>query len=161
MEDFKRAMRAFPATVSIITANDGRRHHGMTVTSVTSLSMDPPSLLMCLNQLALIHDIMLESRYFNVNVLRVGQQEMANDFAGRLPHEERFKNVQWGFDDSNVPILKDAHSVLSCRKSAALPFGTHTIIVGVVERVLLDSECQPLMYHEGSYSVAQALGLSA
>ena len=67
---FKLAMRRFPAAVSVITAADQTRRHGMTATAVTSLSLDPPSLIVCINRSTLLHDVMLLGRHFCVNVLR-------------------------------------------------------------------------------------------
>lgn len=61
---FRAAMRRFASTVTIITAADHERRHGMTATAVTSLSMSPPSLLICLNQKTLLHDIMFRARRF-------------------------------------------------------------------------------------------------
>ena len=72
-ETFKRALRRFPAAVSVITSADQDRRHGMTATAVTSLSLDPPSLIVCINQATLLHDIMLLARRFCVNVLRRDQ----------------------------------------------------------------------------------------
>ena len=89
-ETFKRALRRFPAAVSVITSADQDRRHGMTATAVTSLSLDPPSLIVCINQATLLHDIMLLARRFCVNVLRRDQVPLSSAFSGALPAEERF-----------------------------------------------------------------------
>src|SRR3954462_7813411 len=87
---FKLAMRRFPAAVSVITSADQSRRHGMTATAVTSLSLDPPSLIVCINQSTLLHDIMLRARRFCVNVLRRDQIALSSAFSGAVPAEGRF-----------------------------------------------------------------------
>src|SRR6516162_11316129 len=82
---FKLAMRRFPAAVSVITSADETRRHGMTATAVTSLSLDPPSLIACINRTTLLHDIMLTARHFCVNVLRKDQAELSSAFSGAVP----------------------------------------------------------------------------
>src|SRR5437899_10427953 len=86
---FKLAMRRFPAAVTVITSADQTRRHGMTATAVTSLSMDPPSLVVCVNQASLLHDIMLLARRFCVNLLRRAQDGLSAAFSGALPAEAR------------------------------------------------------------------------
>src|SRR5258707_10202220 len=82
---FRLAMRRFPAAVTVITSADQTRRHGMTATAVTSLSMDPPSLVVCVNQSSLLHDIMLLARRFCVNLLRRGQGAFSAGVSRALP----------------------------------------------------------------------------
>ena len=81
---FRAAMRRIAATVTIVTAHDGERHHGMTATAVTSLSMAPPSLLVCINKKTFLHDIMLKADSFCVNVLHQDHAELSAVFSGAL-----------------------------------------------------------------------------
>src|ERR1700731_28351 len=92
---FKLAMRRFPAAVTVITSADQTRRHGMTATAATSLSMDPPSLVVCVNQASLLHDIMLLARRFCVNLLRKDQAALSAAFSGALPPETRFGLGEW------------------------------------------------------------------
>lgn len=148
--DFRAAMRRLAATVTIVTATDGDRRHGMTATAVTSLSMDPPSLLICLNRKTLLHDILLGARRFCVNVLHSDHAELSAAFAGRLSAEDRFGIGDW--DHSNgLPVLANAQTALVCRRTAAMPFGTHTIFVGEVESVSNREEIAPLIYENAAY----------
>ena len=79
---FRAAMRRIAATVTIVTADDGERYHGMTATAVTSLSMEPPSLLVCINKKAFLHDILLRAGNFCINVLHQDQAELSAAFSG-------------------------------------------------------------------------------
>lgn len=149
--DFKRALRGVASTVSVITAHDGLRHHGMTVTSVTSLSMDPPSLLVCLHQASLLHDIVRRSSDFCVNVLDESHERISAAFSGAIPPEERFTAGDWAYRDDGLSYLSDAQASIFCTKAAALPYGTHTIIVGKVTQVRLSERQRPLIYQNASY----------
>jgi flavin reductase (DIM6/NTAB) family NADH-FMN oxidoreductase RutF len=150
---FRTAMRRFAATVTIITASDHERHHGMTATAVTSVSMDPPSLLICINQKSALHDIMYRARRFCVNVLHRDQAELSAAFSGGLPSEKRFQLGRWLRCDDGLPYLADAQANLFCRKAAALPYGTHTVFVGQVEDVGLRDVIAPLVYQDAGYCV--------
>src|SRR5215831_15975282 len=105
---FKLAMRRFPAAVSVITSADETRRHGMTATAVTSLSLDPPSLIACINRSTLLHDIMLTGRHFCVNVLRCDQAELSSAFSGAASAEARFGIGTWLTSDDGVSYLADA-----------------------------------------------------
>jgi flavin reductase (DIM6/NTAB) family NADH-FMN oxidoreductase RutF len=74
---FRDAMRRIAATVTIVTADDGERYDGMTATAVTSLCMEPPSLLVCVNQKAFLHDMLLRAANFCVNVLHQDHAELS------------------------------------------------------------------------------------
>ena len=150
---FRAAMRRFAATVTIITACDHERRHGMTATAVTSLSMDPPSLIICLNQATLLHDIMFRARRFCVNVLHCDQADLSAAFSGGIAPEKRFESGRWLRREDGLPYLADAQANLFCRKAAALPYGTHTIFVGQVEDVGLREATAPLVYHDAGYCV--------
>src|SRR5690348_5041519 len=66
---FRDAMRRIASTVTIVTASDDHRRHGMTMTAVSSLSMDPPSMVICVNHSTYLHDILMSARHFCLNVL--------------------------------------------------------------------------------------------
>lgn len=151
---YRAAMRRFASTVTIITAADHERHHGMTATAVTSLSMNPPSLLICLNQKTLLHDIMYRARRFCVNVLHRDQVALSAAFSGGAGSDERFEMGEWSFTEDGGPYLADAQANLFCKKGAAIPYGTHTIFVGEVEHVGLRDAIAPLVYQDGAYCVA-------
>lgn len=132
---FRATLRRMASTVTIVTASDGERRHGMTMTAVTSLSLDPPSLLICVNRSTLLHEILMGARHFCVNVLRHDQADVSTAFSGAASPETRFFVGRWGTHPLGVDYLDTAQSNVFCRKSAALPYGTHTIFIGAVEDV--------------------------
>src|SRR5947199_1543748 len=150
-ETFKLALRRFPAAVSVITSADRNRRHGMTATAVTSLSLDPPSLIVCVNQSTLLHDIMLLARRFCVNVLRRDQITLSSAFSGALSAEERFGLGDWMTSAEGVTYLADAQINIFCKKAAAVPYGTHTIFIGEAETVIVRDPIEPLIYQDATY----------
>jgi flavin reductase (DIM6/NTAB) family NADH-FMN oxidoreductase RutF len=148
---FKQALRGIASTVTVITAHDGARHHGMTATAVTSLCMEPPALLICLNRATLLHDILTAGARFCVNVLDESQAPVSAAFSGALPPGERFALGEWSFDESGLGFLTDAQANIFCSKVAATAFGTHTIFIGEVSKVRLTERQAPLIYKNASY----------
>jgi flavin reductase (DIM6/NTAB) family NADH-FMN oxidoreductase RutF len=153
---FKRAMRRFPAAVSVITSADQGRRHGMTATAVTSLSLDPPSLIACINRATLLHEIMSAGRHFCVNVLRRDQAELSAAFSGAIAPQARFKRGTWLTSADGLSYLADAQINVFCRKVAAVPYGTHTIFIGEAEAVNVHDPIEPLIYQDATYCVSVA-----
>lgn len=148
---FRSAMRRYAASVTIVTASDTTRRHGMTMTAVSSLSMSPPSMIICVNQSTLLHDILQAGRGFCVNVLRHDQGEFCSAFSGGVPAHERFTEKDWQNRQDGLPHLRNAQSVIVCKKMAAIPFATHTIFIGTVEDVLLEDDVKPLLYRNAAF----------
>jgi flavin reductase (DIM6/NTAB) family NADH-FMN oxidoreductase RutF len=148
---FKQALRGVASTVTVITAHDGARHHGMTATAVTSLCMQPPALLVCLNRTTLLHDILTFGQLFCVNVLNESQAPVSAAFSGALPPGERFSRGDWSFDAVGLGFLADAQANIFCKKVAVTPFGTHTVFIGEVLEVRLTDLQAPLIYKNASY----------
>lgn len=149
---FRGAMRRLASTVSVVTALADGRPLGMTMTAVTSLAMDPPSLLICVNSQTRLHAALSrEGEHFCVNLLRHGQEEMASAFGGGLPPEHRFGIGDWAHDENGVPYLRDAQSNLFCTMSKAISHGSHTVFIGTVRQVRLEGEVGPLLYGDGRY----------
>ncbi|XUW93771.1 flavin reductase family protein (plasmid) [Burkholderia sp. M6-3] len=149
-ESFRAAMRRIASTVTIVTAADGYRRHGMTMTAVSSLSMNPPSMIVCVNQATFLHDILHTAKDFCINVLRHDQSTVSTMFSGKASPDERFAVGNWQ-RANDVDFLADAQANVFCQKVAALPFGTHTIFIGTVTDVRLTEDDKPLLYRNATY----------
>ena len=114
---FRMAMRRFPAAVTVVTTRWNDSDVGMTASAVTSLSMEPPSLLVCANRGTGFYTAMADSSHFCVNILREGQQDISTNFGGALPPDERFGVGQWERLDG-IPYLVDAQASIFCTKTA-------------------------------------------
>ncbi len=153
---FRSAMRRMAATVSLITTWRGGPK-GMTATAVTPLSMDPPSILICVNQSAALHATLEKSEKFCVNLLQTEQLDLAMKFSSSALRDIRFDDDPWILDAERGPYLENAQASIFCRKAQANPFGTHSIIVGEVEGARFRDASDPLVYLGGEYGLVQKL----
>jgi len=150
------AMRATAASVALVTTNDGERRFSMSVTAMNSLSLDPPSVIICINGDASIHAPLFAGRDFCVNLLSSGHAEMAIDCSGRLNGEARFEKGNWELGSGEIPYLGDAQANLFCQQDGQIRYGTHTIFIGKVLDVRLGRKSSPLLYVDGKYTAPKA-----
>lgn len=151
VEDFKKALQHWASGVTIVTtqsANDGPK--GMTVTAFSSVSVDPPQILVCLNAAADTGEGINESGSFAVNILTSEQQDVSNQFAGGGSQEERFASVQWRSGISGAPLLDASLVSIDCKFEQKFQSGTHLIIIGEVQDVIC-REGEPLLYYKSAY----------
>jgi flavin reductase len=150
---YRQAMRRVASTVNVITICVGGEPMGITATAMSSISMDPPSLLVCINRTAQMHGRMEDVSHFRVNVLHRDQAEIARIFADRSQQALRFAEG-WTVDCERPPRLVDAQASLLCRRIDHHRFGTHSIFIGQVEEVAVREEVAPLVYVDGAYAGA-------
>jgi flavin reductase len=151
-QDFRLAMRRVACTVAIVSAQRGGERHGTTATSVTSISMDPPSLLVCFNQASRLHDFLHSQDRFCINMLHTANLDTARIFSSNAPAAERFAIGDWQTDADGMPYLADAQANLFCRKEQEISYGSHTIFIGRVLRAFTREDISPLVYRDGRYS---------
>ncbi|HSC68970.1 MAG TPA: flavin reductase family protein [Cellvibrio sp.] len=150
----KLGMRRLASGVCVLsTSLSDRQRFAMTVSSVTSVSDSPASLLVCINQLVSQQShLATPGSQFAVNVLSVGHKDVSNICAGREPNRDRFEVGNWGEDDTGLPVLVDAQAVFICRTDQVMTYGTHKIVIGVIQKVILNGAAvDPLLYADGSY----------
>ena len=152
-EDYRKAMRRVASTVCVITICVDGQPMGITATAMSSLAMDPPSLLVCINRNAFMHGRMTDVSHFGVNVLHHDQEHLARMFADASLRELRFASG-WHLDGAGPPRVPDAQASLLCRRIDHHVFGTHSIFIGVVEDVIVRSDVEPLIYLDGRYASA-------
>jgi flavin reductase (DIM6/NTAB) family NADH-FMN oxidoreductase RutF len=148
---FKAAMRQLASTVTIVTAASGEAMHGMTATAVTSLSAEPPALLVCVNREASIHPVLHEGQSFCVNILASTHAYLSSVFGGLVVPELRFEHGTWQHDDDGVPFMPDASALVFCSVDLLMDYGTHTIVVGKVKRAMANTAAPPLIYGGGGF----------
>src|SRR5215468_9988544 len=153
-EAFCEAMRRFASTVSIIScASEGRRY-GMSATAITSLSADPPSLLVCVSKSTATHRILSRGGRFCVNVLRSFHFRLSQAFSGKRKGEDRFRLGDWQEGEDGVPYLVDAQANMFCEIARIMDYTTHTIFVAHVYSARAQEDVDPLLYQDGKYAVA-------
>lgn len=147
---FLSAMRRLAASVTIVTTADESGPAGLTATAVCSLSIDPPSLIACVNTQASAHDVILRAKRFAINLLAADQQDLALLFADPSRAAERFTQSKWQQGLGGVPLLEGTAATVECRLERAVDAFTHTIFIGVVEAVSVN-KTSPLLYGTGIF----------
>jgi flavin reductase (NADH) len=146
---FREALSRWPSGVTVVAAKDEAGEvRGMTASSFSSLSLNPPLVLVCVDENANLLPVLERTEHFTVNLLAEGQAEVSGHFAGQ-PAARLLENPP--FDVHGELILQGALASLVCRRWAVYPGGDHKIVVGEVEKVVLGTERPPLVYHRRSY----------
>ena len=142
-------MRRFATGVAIVTTSLDGRIHGFTVNSFASVSVAPPTVLICVNRIATAHPLIAASQHFCVNVLALDQRRLAERFAGGEPRS-RFDGVPYRIGVTGSPVLEGTVAHVDCRVNEELTASTHTIFLGEV----LDAgsrDAPPLGYFNREY----------
>ncbi|MCC5969087.1 MAG: flavin reductase family protein [Pararhodobacter sp.] len=130
---FRAAMRRFASGVCIVATGAGEERCGMTVSAFTSVSADPPLVLVCLNRASSAHARLTGDGVYSINILAAGQAELAMRFAGQTGiHGAARFDARWQQAAHGAPVLRDCLQSLICAPSARHEAGSHTLLVGQV-----------------------------
>ena len=154
-EAFREAMRRFATTVSIISCSDEEgRLHGMSATAVASVCVEPPTLLICINNSTATHGALSRSGRFCANILRSFHSELSHVFSGKMRGDDRFRLGNWDRAADGLPFLADAQANLFCHVDRTLGYETHTLFLGRVYATRTEEQVDALLYQNGKYSIA-------
>lgn len=150
---FRSALRQLAGAVSVITAGNGEARAGLTASSVTSFTAEPPTLLVSVNTSASAYPTIIAHRHFAVNVLTHQQQPIADRFAGRdgLKGADRYQGADWRVLASGAPALVGALAVIDAEIEEVIERHSHAILIGRVKAVDFNPEAGALLYWRGSY----------
>ncbi|MAO82959.1 MAG: hypothetical protein CMH50_03620 [Myxococcales bacterium] len=162
---FKQAVGAFPSGVTVITVRTAKgEDHGMTASAFTSLSLEPPLILVCVQKKNTSYDLLRDAGAFAVNILAANQEEQSNRFADRLcdrngewqvwPEDrDKFADLQFrrGLQSGGAALIHGSVAHLECRLHSLLPGGDHGIFIGQVETCHWNGREDPLLYVNGQY----------
>jgi flavin reductase (DIM6/NTAB) family NADH-FMN oxidoreductase RutF len=131
---FRSAMRNYASGVCVVACDTQGKRCGMTVSSFSSVSADPPMILVCINSSAGCHDSIVSADKFSVNILSEAHAELARTFAGatELHGDEKFGVGEWLSSPDSVPVLSDALQTLVCVPANRQRAGSHTVLIGRV-----------------------------
>ncbi len=144
---FRDTLGAFPTGVTVVTAPGPA---GLTTNAFSSLSLDPPLVLVCFDNGSRTLPAVRASGRFAVNVLRAGQEELAAVFASKRVGAEKFAAVTHTAAHG-VPVLDGALAWFVCELRELVPGGDHTIGIGAVRELGFDPDGEPLVFHRGRY----------
>ncbi|MAZ15294.1 MAG: flavin reductase [Ahrensia sp.] len=149
--DFRDAMASFATTACVVTARHGDRRLGRTVTSLFSLSVDPPSILVSIDITSDLADMIGKSYGFSLAMLSRKQQNVADAFAGSGHPDQRFDHGYWSEWPSGHPRLAEAVVAMDCDLVGAMETETHMLFAGGVVAIETNFERQPLIWHQRRY----------
>ena len=145
---FRQAMGHFASGVTVVTTAAGSELYGMTVSSFSSLSLNPPLVLICIDKSVPTHDILKHAGCFVVNILEERQEHISRRFATTA--NDKFKGVAWHTGKLGLPVLDNTLAAIECSLRDTLDGGDHTIFIGEV----VDAEVRegtPLLYYRRGY----------
>jgi flavin reductase (DIM6/NTAB) family NADH-FMN oxidoreductase RutF len=144
------ALGCFATGVTVVTCFDGDGTPvGITANSFTSVSMEPPLLLVCIHKNAACAEALSVADHFAINVLQTEQQPASIRFSTR--QEDRFGVNDWSRGESGAPVLKESLGVFECGRYAVYDGGDHHILVGQVVKASFDVNLDPLLFFRGRY----------
>jgi flavin reductase (DIM6/NTAB) family NADH-FMN oxidoreductase RutF len=148
-EEFRRACGRFATGVAIASVIDAQGSpHGLTVSSFTSVSMDPPLVLICLGHtVSAIHHFRAAT-HFGINILAEDQRALSERFA-RKGHD-RFDGLEWQAGETGAPLLAGVLAAIECAVHRIVPMGDHDILVGEMVHTMVH-EGEPLLYFGSGY----------
>ena len=152
-DEFRDVMARFPSGVTVVTTAGSDGYHGVTVSAFCSLSLDPPLVLVCIDQAIQSHDLITNAPAFVVNLLAREQTFVAEQFAGRTPlADPTFKRVPHRLGQLGAPVLDGSLGFVECEHWAAYDGGDHTIVVGLARALGLGPASDPLVYFERQFT---------
>jgi len=153
-DDFRRVLGHFASGVTVVTTWDAAGHPaGLTASSVASVSLDPPLVLVCVAHTAQSYPALQNHGRFAINILHLDHEQIARRFASSTGGAEKFEGTGYRPGVMGLPILKDALAEIECTTIHAYPAGDHTIFVGQVEAADSrgDMGFEPLLYYRGKF----------
>jgi flavin reductase (DIM6/NTAB) family NADH-FMN oxidoreductase RutF len=149
-DEFRSVLGRFPSGVTVVTtrAADGS-DQGMTVSAFSSVSLEPPLVLICIEKTASVHDALTRAPGFVVNILSAKQEQIARRFS--IVDIDRFEGVGFSRTRNEIVVLDDVLGIIECNRFALHDAGDHTVIVGEVEATRAESG-SPLIYYRGGYA---------
>lgn len=151
-EDLRAAMRNWVSGITIVTTEHEGKRHGMTVSSFTSLSLEPALLSVSLYNASRTKALVSAAGRFGVTILAAGQEAVSNTFAGRIPDtEDRFADHEVEYLASKIPFIKGGLSFMECNVYKAIPMGSNTLFIGEIVATKATKDGDPLLYFDRKY----------
>lgn len=150
-EDFRKTLGQFVTGVSVITTLDASNQPaGITINSLSSVSLDPPLILFCLNKESHLLTTFQKTKHFAANILTLDQTELSNNFARNVPKKWELADIET--HHTGIPIFKDTQATIICENYQHYDGGDHMIFLGKVIELSHDANKSPLVYFQGQYT---------
>ena len=147
--EFRAALSRFATGVTIAAVVDREgTPHGITVSSFTSVSLEPPLILIAIGHVAGVYNHFRAVKRFGINVLREEQRHIAEHFARK--GQDRFDGVEWVAGETGVPLIPDVLAAIECERVKTVTAGDHDVIIAETTHARV-TEGRPLIYFAGAY----------
>jgi 3-hydroxy-9,10-secoandrosta-1,3,5(10)-triene-9,17-dione monooxygenase reductase component len=146
---FRHALGRFASGVTVVTTAHEGQLAGLTVSAFSSVSLNPPLVLVCIDKRSSSIDLITRSRVFNVNILASEQEDTSNHFASRIA--DKFATAQYRTGTLGAPVLVNTLAYLECQLVESVDAGDHIVLIGQVEASEVDETKEPLLYYHGKY----------
>lgn len=151
-EQLRASMRAWTSGVTVVTAAYAGEKHGMTVSSFTSISLDPPLIIISLQTASRTHQLVENAHNFGLTILSTDDRKLSERFAGRLSDQEhQLKGAEIDTMVTGAPVLKAGLAQFDCRVTQSIRAGMNTVFIAEVVAARGDGKGQPLVYHNRQY----------
>ena len=148
--ELRNAFGCFATGITVVSTKDRTGTPiGITANSFSSLSLDPPLVLFCVDSSINSFEAFESCRHFCVNILRDSQQDLSDNFARSSP--DKWDGVEYAHGENGCPVFEDTLAILECTKHGMYEGGDHLIVVGRVTRITYDDGL-PLIYYKGAYA---------
>lgn len=151
---FRQAMSRFASGVTVVTTSQAGELYGLTVSSFSSLSLEPRLALVCIDGRTRLHAALAASQVFVINILASDQEALSRHFAGPQKHD--WSGIVHTLGVHGAPVLDGALATLECRLASTFTGGDHTIVVGEIEQATA-ADGAPLVYYRAGYHALTAL----
>ena len=151
---FRQVLGRFATGVTVITTTRDGVNHGMTANAFSSVSLDPPLILVSIDKKAGMHEYMMNSDIFCVNILSESQRQWSDWWAGKAPKDgDQFADSPYTTKATGCPVLDDTLGYLDCKVWARYEGGDHTLVLGEVQEAYVDTDpdAKPLLFFASKY----------
>jgi flavin reductase (DIM6/NTAB) family NADH-FMN oxidoreductase RutF len=155
-DKLRMVMRQWASGISVVTTRYNNIDHGMTVSSFSSVSIEPQRVAISLMKNSRTHDFVVESKMFGITILSETQKEVSKIFAGQIPEtENRFDGIETWALVTGSPLLKDGLAFLDCQMAEVYDFGSNSLFIGEVVAAEVGNGGRPLIYFDQQYHLLQ------
>ena len=150
-------MRVYPQGVTVATMAGPNGPTGLTISSFTSVSLDPPLILISIAKGSAIHDLFHEAKTYAINFLADDQKSVSDSFAGRTRGKDRFEGLRFSMGVTGSPIIDGVRVAIECRAWKVYEGGDHSILVGEVVSAKTFNSKRPLVYYSQQYTTTEQM----
>lgn len=155
-EQLRMVMRQWASGICIVSTSHNNVNHGMTVSSFSSVSIEPQLVAISLMKNSRTHDFVVAAKIFGITILSESQKEFSKIFAGLIPESEnRFDGIETWTLVTGSPMLEDGLAFLDCQLTEVFDFGSNSLFIGEVVAAKVGNGGRPLLYFDQQYHLLQ------